>query len=92
MFNREYQKRATRRSLLAAVEFYRPAKLPDPRTRRRVRVAGPEQLALNFDGPQLVQMLAQGFAPSVPRSLAPRGKSCSDPPKRVHAISTVAFV
>jgi hypothetical protein len=51
MFNRGYQKRSTRqriRSLLAQ-EFYRPAKLPDPRAPRRAKAAGPEQLTLNFD-------------------------------------------
>jgi hypothetical protein len=54
MFNREYQKRATRQGLrsLLAVEFYRPAKLPDPRAPRQVIAAGPKQLTLNFDGPR----------------------------------------
>jgi hypothetical protein len=53
MFNREYQKRATRQGIRSflAQEFYRPAKLPDPRP-RRVKQAGPEQLELKFDGPQ----------------------------------------
>jgi hypothetical protein len=52
--NREYQRRATRqgiRSFLAR-EFYRRAKLPDPRPPRRQKSAGAQQLALNFDGPQ----------------------------------------
>jgi len=54
MFNREYQRRATRRGILSllAQEFYRPAKLPDPRAPRRAKPADPEQLALNFDGAQ----------------------------------------
>ena len=54
MFNREYQKRATRQGIRSSLaqEFYRPAKLPDPRARRRVKAAGPEQLALNFEGPR----------------------------------------
>jgi hypothetical protein len=54
MFNREYQKRATRQGIrsILAQEFYRPAKLPDPRPRRRSKSEGPEQLTLNFDGPR----------------------------------------
>lgn len=55
MFNREYQRRATRQgiSTFLAREFYRPAKLPDPRSPRRVRARGaPEQLTLQFDGPR----------------------------------------
>jgi len=48
----EYQKRATRHGIFLANEFYRPAKLPDPRAPRRTcKLAGraPEQLMLNFN-------------------------------------------
>ena len=58
VFNREYQKRATRlavRRELArqgAAAFYRPAQRPDPRAkpevRSNVRSDVPEQLTLNF--------------------------------------------
>jgi hypothetical protein len=51
MQNREYQKRATRQGIRSRLgqEFYRPAKRPDPRARKRLVTAKPEQLELNFD-------------------------------------------
>jgi hypothetical protein len=54
MFNREYQTRATRQGIrsILAQDFYRPAKLPDPRARRGPKPKGPEQLTLNFDSPR----------------------------------------
>jgi hypothetical protein len=54
MARSEYQIRATRQGIRSflAQEFYRPAKLPDPSLPRRAKKLGPEQLALNFDGPQ----------------------------------------
>jgi len=54
VLNREYQRRATRQGIksLLAREFYRPARLPDPRSPRLPKPAGPEQLILQFDAAQ----------------------------------------
>jgi hypothetical protein len=52
VFNREYQKRATRQGIRSflAQEFYRPAKRPDPRRPRAAKPVQPdEQLTLNFE-------------------------------------------
>jgi hypothetical protein len=53
MFNREYQKRATRQGIRSflAQEFYRPAQRPDLRPRPPTKPGRPDgQLALNFEG------------------------------------------
>jgi hypothetical protein len=38
-----------RERVQAAIDFYRPAKLADPRPKRPVKRPGPEQLLLNFE-------------------------------------------
>lgn len=52
MFNREYQKRATRqgiRSFLATSSFYRPAQRPDPRSIQPKKLTEDQQLSFDFD-------------------------------------------
>lgn len=60
MFNREYHRRAARLALSQAgltlahdpnSGFYRPAKRPDPRPKKKEPRAGPIQLQLNFYDP-----------------------------------------
>jgi len=49
--NREYQVRATRqgiRSFLATGEFYRPAKLPSPKPKKKGQPANERQLTFDF--------------------------------------------